>query len=336
MLPTSPPRYTDTLADLFASRRAIPIGLLAVALCAGQLWFTPDVGALVIALLLIAVFLALGPHAWRRLFGVGRVDAPMVVRATLFVGLGVTSVALFGWAIPVALGYTNTFLSAPGSLFVEPALFCVGGWGLGRDIELERRADALERAAEQAQILALRAHLDPHFLFNTLNALAEWCRVDGAIAERGILGLAVLIRAILEAVRVPRWTLARELELMQQLFELHRLRDPEAFAVSVTIDATLDDQSLPSLVLLPIAENAMTHGPAQGARGPVTLEVRRSGALIEVTLENPGTFGASQGAAGEGLAMTRIRLRDAFADSSVEVGPAGAGRTRAVVRWSAA
>lgn len=338
LMPDAPPRFTDTLADLFASRRAVPVGLLAAALLAGQMWFTPSLGAFVVGVILIAMFPVLAPHAWRRLFGVGRVDAPLWVRATLFVGLGVVAVAVFGWALPRALGYDATFLSAPGSLFVEPALFCVGGWGLGRDIELERRAVALERAAEQAQILALRAHLDPHFLFNTLNALAEWCRVDGAIAERGILGLAVLIRAILEAVRVPGWTLGRELELVRQLFELHRLRDPSAFDIQVAIDPALAEVQVPSLVLLPIAENAMTHGPARGARGPVGLEARVEGGRAVIAIENPGAFGTSRGADGQGLAMTRARLRHAFGEgeggAALAVGPTGEQRTRAVVSFA--
>ena len=54
----------------------------------------------------------------------------------------------------------------------------------------------LERAAERAQLLALRAHLDPHFLFNTLNAIAEWCRQDGEIAERAVLQLSSMLRAM--------------------------------------------------------------------------------------------------------------------------------------------
>ena len=82
------------------------------------------------------------------------------------------------------------------------ALFLVGGWGLARDIWLESslvrseaRAAALAREAERAQLLALRSHLDPHFLFNTLNAIAEWCREDGEVAERAVLQLSAMLRS---------------------------------------------------------------------------------------------------------------------------------------------
>ena len=95
------------------------------------------------------------------------------------------------------------------------ALFLVGGFGLGRDIwfedrlaRAEARAVALAREAERAQLLALRAHLDPHFLFNTLNAIAEWCREDGETAERAVLRLSAMLRTVLgrRARRRPgRW-----------------------------------------------------------------------------------------------------------------------------------
>src|SRR5689334_13661754 len=99
------PRWTETLAELVRLRRAVPVGLLAGALAGGQMWFTPEPGALFVALILVVVFLALGPHAWRRLFGLGRVDAPLMARLVLFVGLGLTTVAIFGWALPRAIGY---------------------------------------------------------------------------------------------------------------------------------------------------------------------------------------------------------------------------------------
>ncbi|MCC6621619.1 MAG: hypothetical protein IT385_10220 [Deltaproteobacteria bacterium] len=131
-------RYRDTLADLSAPRRAIPIVLFTIALAAGQLVFSPDAVALLLALLLVGAFVALAPYAWRRLFGAGRLAAPAPVRGALYVGLGLAATALFAWALPLALDRSDTFLAAPGSLLLEPALFCVGGWGLGRDIELAR------------------------------------------------------------------------------------------------------------------------------------------------------------------------------------------------------
>ena len=61
----------------------------------------------------------------------------------------------------------------------------------------------MQRDAESARLLALKNHLDPHFLFNTLNAIAEWCRTDGEVAERAVLQLSSMLRVILEGVQQP-------------------------------------------------------------------------------------------------------------------------------------
>lgn len=315
------------MAELVRPRRAVPVGLLAAALAAAQVWFTPELGALVVALLLVVAFLVIGPHAWRRLFGAGRVDAALGVRLVLYVALGLAMVSLFGWALPRSLGYRYTLLASPGSLLIEPALFWVGAWGLGRDIELERRAQTLARQAEEAQLMALRTHLDPHFLFNTLNALAEWCRIDPQLAERGIVGLGTLLRGIFEAVQRPRWTLAEELALIRELLELHQLRDPDAFKLAVRIED--GELSVPALVLLPLAENAMTHGVARGHRGLVSVSVVPEASGARVLIESPGEL-AGEPREGHGLRSTRTRLEHVFGRSEVRLEQVGE-RVRASV-----
>lgn len=339
---TAPPpaRLTETLVELARPRRAVPIGLLGLALVIGQAWFTPDLQAILLAVTLVAAFLLFGPHGWRRLFGDARVDAAFGVRLTLFVGLGVLTVTVFGWALPRALDYGNTFLTAPGSVLVQPALFWVGAWGLGRDIELEGRADRLARVAEEAQLLALRAHLDPHFLFNTLNALAEWCRIDPILAEEGILSLSRLLRSIFEALRpgeARRWTIADEVALAEGLFGLHALRDPTAMTIEVSVAADLGGLALSPLLLLPLAENAMTHGVGRGGRGRVALTVARSGDGVALTLESPGGPGPLR-AAGHGLDVTVRRLalldpRARVALEGVEPGADGAPTRTRVAVW---
>ena len=83
-------------------------------------------------------------------------------------------------------------------------------WVLGRDIELSselaaeaRRAASLTRAAEDARLIAIRQHLDPHFLFNTLGAIAEWCREDPVVAERALLELSAMLHTLFEGIRAP-------------------------------------------------------------------------------------------------------------------------------------
>lgn len=283
-----------------------------------QYRFSPNAQAVWSAILSCVLFLLIAPFAWRWLVsrGANRRLQPLLLLAYGLIG-GLP--AAVGWLVPEAFGLGETFLTAGINLFVSAALFWVGGWGLARDIDLERglereraRAQALAREAERAQLLAMRAHLDPHFLFNTLNAIAEYCREDGELAERAILRLSGLLRQVLEGAKRPHWPLGDELELVRGVFALHHVRDPGRFDLSWDVARDCETVSVPPLVLLPLAENAMKHGPAAGHRGAVILQVRRLAAgEVEISLVNPGPFqGPRPG--GEGLDTVRRRLALAY------------------------
>jgi LytS/YehU family sensor histidine kinase len=225
------------------------------------------------------------------------------------------------------------------NLLVSTALFWVGGWGLARDLEqeagLERAvadAAAARGEAEAARLLALRAHLDPHFLFNTLNAIAEWCRIDGEVAEAAVLRLSAMLRAVLDGVKAPLWPLEKELELVDMLFELHLLRDKALFSLERQVPSPLPAIQVPPMSLISLAENAMKHGPGAGHRGPVQLTVQEEAGQLVFVLENPGPFrGPREGS--EGIPSLRRQLELTYGGrAALVVGAAGEGRTRATLR----
>jgi LytS/YehU family sensor histidine kinase len=237
-----------------------------------------------------------------------------------YAAIGAVIVGTCGLVLPWMVRARPTFLTLPTSLLVSLGLYWVGGWGLGRDIELEaalvaqrERAAALAREAERAQLLALRANLDPHFLFNTLNAIAEWCRIDGAVAEQAILQLSGILRAVLEGVRAERWPIAREAALVTSLFELHALRDPGRFTFRVEVAEEARRAVVPPLLLLPLAENAMKHGPSAGHRGEVRVAITKTKSGLAVEISNPGPYkGPRPGS--DGLPTVERRLALAYGD----------------------
>lgn len=322
-----------TLAALLAPRRLIPIVLVSAPLIVAQHSYSREPGAMPIGLVMCVLFALLAPFLWRALAGRG------VLGLVAYGVAGAAVVGLFGLVVPGLLGIGATFITARESLLVSLALFWVGGWGLGRDIEHEvslarehARAEGLAREAERAQLLALRSHLDPHFLFNTLNAIAEWCRTDGEIAERAVLRLSGMLRTILEGVRLSAWPLRRELELCRDLFALYAVRDPGRF--DCVVEGEPGEATVPPLLLLPLAENAIKHGPGAGHRGPVRVVVRREGDAVEVTIDNPGAF-AGPRPGGDGLMTVERRLDLAYDGlARLTIGPAPHG-TRAVVRLPA-
>ena len=306
-----------TLRALFVPRRLLPILLISLPLVAAQVRFSPNerLGG-PLGILLCVLCVAVAPVSYRVLFPEGLDLSHGGIRLLLYATVGAGVVLSAGAAVPRLLGMGPTFLTDRYSLAVCTALFLVGGWGLGRDIGFEEslaleraRAARLELEAEQAQLLALRSHLDPHFLFNTLNAIAEWCQTDGAVAEAAVLRLSAMLRSVLAGVRAATWPLERELELVRTLFELHLLRDPDLFQLSVEVDAGLEAFPVPPLVLLPLAENAVKHGPAAGHRGPIHLTVRARPDALVFTLENPGASrGPREGSSGLPTVERRLAL----------------------------
>lgn len=301
-----------TLLALLAPRRLIPIALVAVPLVAAQHSLSRDPLAMPLGLAMCLVFALFAPYLWRRLAAQGGALTGLL----LYGAAGALLVASLGVLVPRIVGLGATFMTGRESLLVSLALFWVGGWGLGRDIELEAglereraRAEAMAREAERAQLLALRGQLDPHFLFNTLNAIAEWCRTDGEVAERAVLQLSSMLRTILAGVPLAAWPLRRELELCQDLFALHLIRDPDLFTLRISGEP--GELQVPPLLLLPLAENAVKHGPAAGHRGELRLAITHTADGATIELENPGPYtGPRDG--GEGLPTVHKRLALAY------------------------
>jgi hypothetical protein len=305
-----------TLRALIAPKRLAPLLLIAASLVFAQVRFSRDPLALPLGILMCLVFVAVAPVSYRVLFPEGLDFSHGGVRLVLYGAVGSGVVLSSGYVLPKLLHMGPTFLTQPVNLAVCGALYLVGGWGLGRDIGFEEslaheraRAARLELEAEQAQLLALRSHLDPHFLFNTLNAIAEWCQTDGAVAEAAVLRLSAMLRSVLAGVRSATWPLERELELVRTLFELHLLRDPELFQLSMEVAPGLESLPVPPLALLPLAENAVKHGPAAGHRGRIELAIQARGDEVVFTLENPGASkGPREGSSGLPTVERRLAL----------------------------
>jgi two-component system, LytTR family, sensor histidine kinase AlgZ len=336
--------YLETLRALFAPKRLIPIFLVTFSLIMLQERMSRTVSSIVIGFLMCAAFVLIAPAAWRYVepMVLGRSEGATALTSLLgavsYGALGIAVVSLLGVAVPHYFSIAITLLTTPASLVVCVALFWVGGWGLARDIEMElqmahekARSEELQKVAKHAELLALRQHLDPHFLFNTLNAIAEWCRDDPRVAERAILELGSVLRTVMQAIKKPLWPLEDELNLMLHVFSLHSIRDPERFSVVTELDPALREISVPPMLLLPLAENAMKHGPESGHRGEVIVRSRAREGSVEIELSNPGPF-AGRRVGGEGLSHVEERLKLVYdAKASLSIEPAGEVRTIARV-----
>jgi signal transduction histidine kinase len=309
-----------TFRALLLPRRLIAMVVVSLPLVAAQAHFSPghEPLAVPLAIAMCVAFVLVAPLTYRVLFPEGLDFGHGAIRVLMFGTISAGVVLTIGAVVPKVTDMGDTLLTERYSLIVCAALFVVGGWGLGRDIEMERslarekaRSAVLTREAERAQLLALRAHLDPHFLFNTLNAIAEWCREDGETAERAVLQLSSMLRAVLAGVRAPSWSMADELDLARTLLSLHLLRDPDRFRWRVEAPPEVMTVQVPPMVLLPLAENAVKHGPAAGHRGEIAITASLDGEWLRLRIASPGPYGGPRRGS-DGLPTLERRIEHAY------------------------
>jgi len=179
------------------------------------------------------------------------------------------------------------------------------------------RAARLESQLAHARLEALRAQLHPHFLFNTLNAIAALVHENPQAADRMIARLSELLRISLDDLntQVPLW---KEIDFARKYLEIERIRFADRLALQWRIDPDVMDALVPSLLLQPLVENAVRHGLAATPH-PCRIEVvaqRREGRLhIAVLDTGPGLCPASAARReGVGLRTTRARLQHSYGE----------------------
>ncbi len=192
-----------------------------------------------------------------------------------------------------------------------------------------------ERTLQQAQLRALRAQLQPHFLFNTLHAIGVTANRDGPLAARMTTLLGDLLRHTLRERTAPLVPLAEELALLEPYLQLQQLRFQDRLRVHSDLPPDVLGALVPDLLLQPLVENALQHGIEQrpGA-GSVTVSARRVGAELVIEVQDDGVPAKDALArAGTGLSVTRDRLRALFgARASLHVAGNALGGTTATLR----
>lgn len=201
--------------------------------------------------------------------------------------------------------------------------------------EQERHAAELSVKAQEAQVRALRYQINPHFLFNTLNAIAALIRDAPDRAEEMVVQLSDFFRRSLAVNPMDDLTLAQEVELQRLYLEIERTRFGERLRFDVALQDGAADARVPALLLQPLVENAVKHGVAR-SESPTCIRIgaRIDGAILEIFVENDANA-SGQPARGEkvGLDNVRDRLRTRFGDdASLEVGAIAEGGFRNILR----
>jgi LytS/YehU family sensor histidine kinase len=253
------------------------------------------------------------------------------------------------WALSIA---ASIYIGAPRSLFDEFLRNAIG-WqflsglmlfgviaGIATAAANARRLREQEAAAVQSEALriraelqALRAQLDPHFLFNTLHSLMALVRTDQRAAESALERLGDLLRYVLDVNRdaLDEVSLADEWTFVRNYLELEQLRLGSRLRVVDNVDPESLDCLIPAFTLQPLVENAIRHGIAtqpQGGTLTVTSRLENDALVLRIADDGPGADpDALANAGGLGVRAVRQRLETrhgAKARMDVDTAP-GAG-----------
>jgi two-component system, LytTR family, sensor kinase len=273
-----------------------------------------------------------GARPWLAHLATALLLAPLQVASTyLLHGAGLL---IFGMLEPRAFpawfagrGRSILLLSFTGALYywVVVGVYYAAAY---RRLYLAEQAEAA-----QASLDALRAQLQPHFLFNTLNSISVLVEENPPAAGRVLLRLSELLRMVIRHDPRHEVPLSEEVASLAAYIEIQRVRFEDRLRITLDIEPAAERALVPWLVLQPLVENAIRHAiEPRAAGGHVAVRATRAGARLnlEVTDDGPGIAGGgSPNADGVGLANTRARLKRLYGESQemrFESGEAGGFR----------
>jgi LytS/YehU family sensor histidine kinase len=203
--------------------------------------------------------------------------------------------------------------------------------------ERERSLRA-EAATHQAQLEALRYQINPHFLFNALNAVSTLVterRNDEA--ARMLSRVSDFLRLTLTAPVRDEIALADEIDYVRQYLDIEQVRFGDRLRTEIDVTPDAWEAAVPAFVLQPLIENAVRHAIApRESGGAITIEAQRAGGVLRVVIvdDGPGVRddGRANGSGRIGLTNTRDRLRRLYGDRGrIELASGPNGGTRATI-----
>jgi len=194
-------------------------------------------------------------------------------------------------------------------------------WSRGKLAALQRQAalDALEREEAEkqvvrAQLMALQAQIEPHFLFNSLAHVDVLIARDPAGARRLLQHLIGFLRSSLSHARAEQCTLAQEFALLRAYLDIQALRFGNRLRFSLALDDAIANIVIPPMLIQPLVENAVVHGiePAREG-GEIALSARLAagseGERLVLEVRDTGVGFGNDGTKGSGLGLTHVRER---------------------------
>jgi LytS/YehU family sensor histidine kinase len=175
------------------------------------------------------------------------------------------------------------------------------------------RALELERQLSTAQLRALQMQLEPHFLFNTLNAITTLVELGRqAEAAEMLCHLNAILKSTLKRTTPEKVPLSQELEIVENYLAIEQVRFADRLRIDIKVDPAALHSMVPCFLLQPIVENAIRHGIANcEGEGTVEASARRDGDRLHISVRDSGP-GTTTATAGNGIGLKNMRDRLAY------------------------
>jgi two-component system, LytTR family, sensor kinase len=184
---------------------------------------------------------------------------------------------------------------------------CIGVRALRQRREREIALARVERDLADARLAQLTAQIEPHFVFNTLNAISNRMHEDIEAADRMITDFALILRASLQDTGSPHVRVADDIEWLQRYLNLMGERYRGRLLTRITVEDSVKAASIPRLLLQPLVENAFRHGLRSGG-GRIDVRISAKGDRLCCEIDDDGVGLAADFQPGVGLANVRRRL----------------------------
>jgi two-component sensor histidine kinase len=237
-------------------------------------------------------------------------------------------VLLDPWAYPsgprpfTAIFFNKFYNGLLASSFLYSAILIVSHLLDSRErLALQQTETArLNEQLSKAQLDALRRQIEPHFLFNTLNAIAGLVREeknDEAVSM--IAGLSDFLRRVVEGSNRQQVPLGEEMDFLQKYLDIQKVRFADRLQLSMDVPKELLAAQVPSLILQPMVENAVKHGIAKRTQGgAIRIAAFRSNGMLTLSVYNDGPFLPAEpdtAGCGVGIANVRTRLQSLYGNT---------------------
>ena len=173
----------------------------------------------------------------------------------------------------------------------------------------EKKRDEMEKAATEAELVALKSQVNPHFLFNTLNNIYSLIQIDQDKAQEAVHDLSGMLRYVLYDSEKPSVPLSKETGFLKDYIKLMSMRCSSNVSLDVSLPETDSDKHVDPLLFIPLVENAFKHGISTSEPSSIKIELKEEGEYVSFLVENTSFPKNDSDRSGSGIGVKNLQRR---------------------------